>query len=268
AHPDLAEELRAFIAAGRQIDGVVAPLRAGAAAATVPGQIGGYEILGKIGEGGMGGVYRARQGRTGREGALKLIKSSDPEDVQRFRIEARIVAALTHAHIVRLYEVGEHEGKPYFSMEYVTGGSLSRKVPQLQADPKAAARLLRTVAQAVHHAHQHGLIHRDLKPSNILLDDKGEPHVADFGLAKRVEDSPDRDPTFTPTDAIVGTPPYMPPEQAHGEKHLTTAADVYGLGAVLYHLLTGRAPFDGLTPMEVLLKVCSDQPPEPPRRLN
>jgi WD40 repeat protein/predicted Ser/Thr protein kinase len=269
ANPDLAEELRAFIAAGRQIDGVVAPLRAAAAAGPeVPGRIGAYEILEKIAEGGMGVVYRARQDGTGREVALKLIKGSSPEDVERFRIEARIVAGLTHAHIVRLYEVGEHEGKPFFSMEYVTGGSLSKKVPELQADPKAAASLLRTVAQAVHHAHQHGLIHRDLKPSNILLDDKGEPHVADFGLAKRVEDSPDRDPTFTPSNAIVGTPPYMPPEQARGARHLTTAADVYGLGAILYHLLTARPPFDGVTPMDVLLKVCSDQPPEPPRRLN
>src|SRR5262249_15417180 len=153
-------------------------------------------------------------------------------------------ANLDHPHIVPIYEVGEHQGQHFFSMKLVEGGSLSQHLPRLREDPQSVARLMAAIAGAVHYAHQHGILHRDLKPANILLDDQHQPHITDFGLARRVTPntgSPER--RLTQTGAIMGTPNYMAPEQAAGKKELTPACDVYSLGAILYELLTGRPPF-------------------------
>jgi WD40 repeat protein/serine/threonine protein kinase len=226
--------------------------------------VGDYELLEEIARGGMGVVYKARQKSLNRPVALKMILPGQlvtAEAVQRFRTEAKNVARLEHGNIVPIYEVGEYQGQPFFSMKLIEGGSLDQRIKDFQRDPRVAARLLATVARAVHHAHQHGLIHRDLKPSNILLDAEGQPHVTDFGLAKRLEASID----LTRSNAIVGTPCYMAPEQAAGRQgKISTVTDVYGLGAVLYELLTGRPPFKAVTPLDTLKQVLDDEA-VPPR---
>ena len=231
----------------------------------LPRRFGAYELLEELGRGGMGVVYKARQFTPERLVALKVIRTgelAEEEDVQRFRREADEVARLDHPNIVPVYEVGEQDGLQYFGMKLVEGGSLNKRLGRYQNEPKAAARLVATAARAVHHAHQRQLLHRDLKPGNILLDAAGQPHVADFGLAKRMEDDV---AAMSRSNAIVGTPEYMAPEQARGEKRLTTAADVYALGGVLYALLTGRPPFQAKTPLDVLVKVVSEEPAPPSR---
>jgi WD40 repeat protein len=225
------------------------------------------EILEEIGRGGMGVVYRARQRRLNRVVALKMILAGEfasPDAMRRFRDEAENVARLDHPHIVPVFEVGEHNGLPYFSMKYIEGGSLARRLSQgPPLTPRELAALMAKVARAVHHAHQRGILHRDIKPGNILLDAAGEPYVTDFGLAKQVEQAT----AHTLSGAVVGTASYMAQEQAQGHsKRLTTAADVYGLGAVLYELLTGRPPFRGETALETLQLVVTEEP-VPPSRL-
>jgi serine/threonine-protein kinase len=233
----------------------------------LPGVFGDYELLRELGSGGMGVVYEARQRSLQRIVALKMLRSDrlvSTADRQRFQAEAEAVAALDHPHLVPIHEVGELEGQAYFTMKLVRGGNLAQRLPDFVTDHRAAAQLLVRVARAVHHAHQRGVLHRDLKPSNILLDSDGSPYVTDFGLAKRLESGAD----LTQSGAIVGTPGYMAPEQATGKKGtVTTAADVYGLGAVLYALLTGRPPFTGETPLDTLTKV-REQEPEAPSKTN
>ncbi len=231
-----------------------------------PVHVPGYEILGELGRVGMGVVYKARQLAAGRLVALKLHLGgslASATELARFRGEAEAAAALDHPCIVPVYEVDTLAGQPFFSMKLVEGGSLATRMTELRADRRAAVALLARVARAVHFAHQRGVIHRDLKPGNILLDADGTPMVADFGLAHKATG----DARLTQTGAVLGTPAYMAPEQARGEKGLTTAADTYGLGAILYELLTGRPPFQAGTALDTVLQVL-ERDPEPPRHLD
>jgi eukaryotic-like serine/threonine-protein kinase len=232
------------------------------------GAVGQFELLNEIARGGMGVVYKARHKRLNRVVALKTIlpgvSCSTEVLVKRLRAEARVVAALDHPNIVPLYEIGEEAGYPYLILKLIPGGDLDRHQPRIGRDPRAAARLIARVARTVHYAHSHGVLHRDLKPSNILLDLAGNPHVTDFGLAKCAE----FETSLTQSGLILGTPAYMAPEQAwHNRGELTESVDVYGLGAVLYKLLTGRPPFHAETVYEVLDQV-RDIPPASTRLFN
>ncbi len=230
-------------------------------------QAAGFEVQAELGRGGMGVVYRAYQRSLDRLVALKVIKSaefaSDAEQ-RRFQNEAEAVAHLDHSRIVPIYEVGRSRGLHYFSMKLVAGAGLNQRLSDYTSSPRAAAELVAKVAEAIDHAHQRGILHRDLKPANILVDELGEPYVTDFGLARRIEG----DGELTHSGAIVGTPSYMSPEQARGDKGaLTTATDVYGLGAVLYAVLTGRAPHTGTSFVETL-DLVRDATPESPSKDN
>jgi eukaryotic-like serine/threonine-protein kinase len=292
-HPELADDLRSFFADQDSFGRLAEPIAPAAqpsaaqAATLAPGPaegaglgtvryFGDYELLEEIARGGMGVVYRSRQVSLNRTVALKMILAgqfASPDDVERFHREAESAANLDHPNIVPIYEVGEHEGQHYFSMKLIEGGSLARWIADHRlpiADlsvhqQRNMAALLATVARAVHYAHQCGVLHRDLKPGNILLQAERSalgnlrsaiPFVTDFGLARCVEP----DVQHTRTGTIIGTPSYMPPEQARSERVLTTAADVYSLGAILYELLTGRPPFQAQTPLDIVLQVLERDP--------
>ena len=223
-------------------------------------QIGDYELIEQIGSGGMGVIYKAHQLSLDRMVALKMIHRNQT-DRERFQVEAEAIAALTHSNIVQVYEIGEHQGRLFFSMQLIEGSNLKEYRKNNKVSPSDAATITKSVALAVHYAHQRGILHRDLKPANVLMDAEGQPHITDFGLAKQMG----RDNELTVSGAIIGTPAYMAPEQAAGQaKNLTVATDVYGLGAILYALITGQAPFTGESSLEIIRKVV-DQPPSSPR---
>ena len=228
---------------------------------------GDYELLEEIGRGGMGVVYKARQRSLNRLVAVKMILSgwlANTTEVDRFRREAQAVARLDHPNIVPIYEVGVHQGQHYFSMKLIEGNNLSQDLPVYRTNRQTAALLLAQVARAVNHAHERGIIHRDLKPENILLDAGKQPHVTDFGLAKRLDGSV----TVARTGGVVGTASYMSPEQAAAQGHqLSAATDIYSLGAILYEMLTGQPPFRGQTIMETLRQVV-ERDPACPRTLD
>src|SRR5437762_11076191 len=228
---------------------------------------GDYELLEEIGRGGQGVVYRAHQKSLNRTVALKVIGLgpwATEAHLKRFRREAEAAANLNHPFIVPIHEVGEREGFCYFSMNFIEGGQLDEVVRDTPVSIRQAAEVIVTVARTVHYAHEHGILHRDVKPGNILLDKNGEPHLADFGLARLVE----AESTVTGTLELLGTPSYMAPEQAAGDTtKVSKATDVYGLGAVLYQLLTRHPPFAGGTTYETI-KLLLDTEPRQPRVLN
>src|SRR5262245_10042190 len=231
------------------------------------GELGDYELLEVVGRGGQGVVYRAHQKSLNRTVALKMISVGSwatEAHLKRFRREAEAAASLEHPGIVPIYEVGESDGSCYFSMRFVEGGQLDEVVRRTPMSIRQAAELMAKVARTVHYAHAHGILHRDIKPGNILLDAKGEPHLTDFGLARLVES----ESSVTHTLDVLGTPSYMAPEQAVGNNAaVSSVTDVYGLGAVLYQLLTGRPPFAGGTTYETI-KLLEDTEPRQPRLLN
>jgi len=224
--------------------------------------IPGYEITGELGRGGMGVVYKARQESLGRSVALKMLlagQDAREDQLTRFRAEAEAVARLQHPNIVQVYEIGQFQGRPYFSLEFVSGGNLAQRINGAPQDPRAAAELMGVLARAVEFAHQQGIVHRDLKPANVLLTSDGSPKIGDFGLAKQLTGGSD----LTRTGEILGTPSYMAPEQAQGAREATAPADIYALGAILYELLTGRPPFRGQDPVGTMLLVCTAEPVTP-----
>src|SRR5213076_2220786 len=234
-----------------------------ARAAEMLGELGDYELVEEVGRGGQGVVFRARQKSLNRTVALKVISLgqwASKAHLKRFRREAEAAASLDHPSIVPIYEVGEREGACYFSMKFVEGGQLDEVVKRAPISIRQAAELIAKVARTVHYAHEHGILHRDIKPGNILLDTKGEPQLTDFGLARLVES----ESTVTRTLEVLGTPSYMAPEQAAGKNiELTAATDIYGLGAVLYQLLTGHPPFAGGTTYETVRQVLETNPRRP-----
>ena len=233
----------------------------------LPGNFGDYELLEEIGRGGQGVVFRARQKSLNRTVALKIIglgQWASKAHIRRFRLEAEAAASLDHPCIVPIYEVDERDGSCYFSMKLIEGGQLDEVVRRTPMPVRRAAELMAKVTRTVHYAHEHGILHRDIKPGNILLDVEGEPHLTDFGLARLLES----ESTVTRTLEVLGTPSYMAPEQAAGNNtKLTSATDVYGLGAVLYQLLTDHPPFAGGTTYETI-KLVLEAEPRSPRLLN
>jgi ABC-type phosphate/phosphonate transport system substrate-binding protein len=246
-----------------------------AASARVGRRFGDYELLDLIGRGGMGVVYKAHQFSLNQDVALKMVldgRQRSTRAIRRFQLEAEVAARLRHPNIVRIYHIGDEDGDAFFTMELISGESLSRRLARgefrlppaemtktaLQQMQTRIARLIATTARAVHYAHEQGVLHRDIKPGNIILDAQGEPHLTDFGLAK-ISDASTK---FSDSGSIAGTPAYMSPEQARGER-LTPAADTYSLGVILYELLTGRTPFSAATPVETLRQITDVEPPNP-----
>jgi len=282
-HPDLAGHLRELFAAISMADAVaeastiLEPPRSEPAVLAPPPDPGSfapgvtplpasfddYELLEEVGRGGMGIVYRARQKSLDRIVAVKMLLRRDlatAADIARFRSEAEAAARLDHPGIVSIFEVGECGGHPFYSMRFIEGTTLAKRLAEGGVPTREAAGILARVAEAVDAAHRGGVLHRDLKPSNILIDAAGKPHVSDFGLAKRLE----ADQDVTHTGAILGTPCYMSPEQAAGSRgDVGPTSDVWSLGAILYQTLTGRPPFQAANPMDTLLAVLESDPPLP-----
>jgi serine/threonine-protein kinase len=282
-HPDLAGQLRELFAAMSMADAMAeastifeptpaeppalapppAPGSFVPGVTPLPASFDDYELLEEVGRGGMGIVYRARQKSLDRVVAVKMLLRRDlatAADLARFRSEAEAAARLDHPGIVSIFEVGECGGHPFYSMRFIEGTTLAKRLASGGVPPREAATILARVAEAVDAAHRGGVLHRDLKPSNILIDAAGKPHVSDFGLAKRIE----ADQDVTHTGAILGTPCYMSPEQAAGSRgDVGPTSDVWSLGAILYQTLTGRPPFQAANPMDTLLAVLESDPPVP-----
>lgn len=272
-YPHLADALREVWGAVVVTDAVAATSRnspvesgksdVGFRVPSLPFVMGDYELLEEIGRGGMGVVYRARQLSLNRVVAIKMIQENRPssgDNRKRFLAEAEASARLEHPGIVSVFEVNEVDGHPYFSMQFIRGVTLADRLRQGPLPQREAARIMVEVCRAIAFAHEHGVLHRDLKPSNILMDRHNRPRVTDFGLAKFA----DSDASLTRSGAVIGTPSYMSPEQASGRSSLIgPASDIYSLGSVLYHLLTGRPPFLAESPMELVLKILEDEPPPP-----
>ena len=282
-HPDLAGQLRELFAAMSMADAVAyastileppgaeppalapppAPGSFVPGVTPLPASFDDYELLEEVGRGGMGIVYRARQKSLDRIVAVKMLLRRDlatAADLARFRSEAEAAARLDHPGIVSIFEVGECGGHPFYSMRFIEGTTLAKRLATGGVLPREAATILARVAEAVDAAHRGGVLHRDLKPSNILIDAAGKPHVSDFGLAKRIA----ADQDVTHTGAILGTPCYMSPEQAAGSRgDVGPTSDVWSLGAILYQTLTGRPPFQAANPMDTLLAVLESDPPVP-----
>jgi eukaryotic-like serine/threonine-protein kinase len=248
-----------------KVEGAASPAKHGNTPVAIP-KVPGFEILGELGRGGMGVVYKARQAKLNRLVALKMVLAgahASPDQLARFYTEAEAVASLQHVNIVQIFEVGEFEGLPFFSLEYVDGGMLSNRIDGKPRPPREAAETLVLLASAMAVAHECGIVHRDLKPTNVLLTRDGLPKITDFGLAKRLEG----DSSQTKSGTLMGSPSYMSPEQARGEtREIGTLSDLYSLGAILYELLTGRPPFVGPTVLETIMLV-RNQEPVPPTRL-
>ena len=222
-----------------------------------------YELLEELGRGGMGVVYLARNLSLERFVCVKMIlqgQLADSIQVNRFRAEAKAMAALRHPNIVAVFDVGSSDDQHYFVMEYIEGHTLAKLIADDQLSISDAIRIVREVAGAIHYAHEQGVLHRDLKPSNIIVDEEGRSHVTDFGLARRSDTT-----GKTSTGILAGTPSYMAPELSHGDRSANAACDVYGLGAVLYECITGQPPFQGVTPLDTLLQVRSSDPIRPSR---
>jgi serine/threonine protein kinase/tetratricopeptide (TPR) repeat protein len=277
-NPELRAEVEELIARDAEVarvDFLPSPCPPGSPSQACPGEAAGsppvqsipagYEVLGELGRGGMGVVYKARQIKANRPVALKMLLAgghADAAEMDRFRIDAEAIAQLQHPNIVQVFEVGEHQGVPFFSLEFCPGGGLDRKLAGSPLPPVQAAALMERLAVAVQAAHEKHIIHRDLKPANVLLAEDGTPKITDFGLAKKIDEG-----GGTVTGVVMGTPSYMPPEQARGQtKEIGPAADVYALGAILYECLTGRPPFRAATVLETLEQV-RGQEPVPPRLL-
>lgn len=270
-NPDLAADLRNLWGAVLVTDAVgisqdEVPATAGAErlrGLELPLLIGDYELLEELGRGGMGVVFRARQISLDREVAVKMIlrgRLASEADLQRFLAEAAATARLEHTNIVPVYEVGDVDGRPFFSMQMIRGQTLAERLAEGPLSEREAARIVAQAARAIAYAHRQGVLHRDLKPSNILIDRAGKPHVTDFGLAKQGAE----DIHLTRSGMVLGTPAYMSPEQAAGTRGVIgPASDIYSLGCVLYHALTGRPPLVADSPVQLVLMILEQDPPAP-----
>lgn len=282
-HPDLEQDLRELFATAQMAedlavlqsvslsDTIRQPQRPRGSGSAVGSRVGEYEIQGEIGRGGMGVVYRAWQQSLQRTVALKMIPNAafaSSQDIARLRIEALAAARLQHPNIVPVYDVGEQDGQPWFSMQFVDGVTLSQRLSNGPLPPRDAVALLIPVVEAIGAAHRAGVLHRDVKPANILIARDGTPFVTDFGLAKRVSHAGNAASvsgdlhSLTQSGAILGTPAWMSPEQASGQTDsIDVAADIYSLGAVLFAMLTGRPPFQAASPLDTVLMVLEQDPP-------